>query len=255
MPKLEEHPSAKITKLLLLGDSGAGKTGSLISLVKAGYNLRILDFDNGIDILSNMLRGDKAGLSRVDYVTCTDTFKSVNNKLVPTRATAWTEAVKYLTNWPGLGSTETWTDKDVLVIDSLTLMGQAAMRYVLSMNGRLGGRREQSDWFDAQNLQEDMCAHLYSDAVKCNVIVISHITYLDRPDGSVSGYASALGKALPPKIGRYFNAALMVKRVGTKRMLMTSAPGLVELKAPKLSLPTQYPIETGLADYFKAVRE
>ena len=43
MPKLSDHQSNDFTKLLLIGDAKSGKTGSLVSLVKAGYKLRILD--------------------------------------------------------------------------------------------------------------------------------------------------------------------------------------------------------------------
>lgn len=254
MPSLSNHQSNQTTKILLIGDSGTGKTGALASLAKAGFNLRILDFDNGLDILASLLRDDKAALERVTYETCTDQFVAKANKLVPVKSTAWPKAVAALTDWPGLGSPSTWTTNDVLVIDSLTLAGQAAMRFILSMNGRLGGRREQSDWFDAQNLQEDLCALLYSDAVSCNVIVTAHVTYIDRPDGSSAGYPSALGKALPPKIGRYFNAMLLVKRQGTRRQIVTQAPGLIDIKTPNPKIPAVFPIETGLADYFKAVR-
>src|SRR5262252_9685406 len=52
MPGLEDHQSNDFVKMLLIGDAQAGKTGSLVSLVKAGYRLRILDFDNKLDVLS-----------------------------------------------------------------------------------------------------------------------------------------------------------------------------------------------------------
>ncbi len=51
MPSLRLHQSNEFTKLLLIGDAKSGKTGSLVSLVKAGYKLRILDMDNLLDIL------------------------------------------------------------------------------------------------------------------------------------------------------------------------------------------------------------
>ena len=50
MPNLSKHQSSEFTKLLLMGDSKSGKTGALASLVLAGYKLRILDFDNGLEI-------------------------------------------------------------------------------------------------------------------------------------------------------------------------------------------------------------
>ena len=40
MPSLANHQSNEFTKMLLEGDSGSGKTGSLASLVAAGFSLR-----------------------------------------------------------------------------------------------------------------------------------------------------------------------------------------------------------------------
>ena len=48
---LETHTSATIVKMLLLGRSGAGKTGHLGTLAKAGYRIFLADFDSGLDIL------------------------------------------------------------------------------------------------------------------------------------------------------------------------------------------------------------
>jgi GTPase SAR1 family protein len=42
MTSLAEHHSSHIVKLLYIGDSGTGKTGSLTSLVKGGYNSAFL---------------------------------------------------------------------------------------------------------------------------------------------------------------------------------------------------------------------
>ena len=75
MPPLSKHQSGCATKMLLLGDSGAGKTGALASLAQAGYNLRILDLDSGVDVLRNLL-GDNAA-ANVESVTLTDPMKPV----------------------------------------------------------------------------------------------------------------------------------------------------------------------------------
>jgi hypothetical protein len=56
MPSLDKHQSSEFTKLLLEGDSGSGKTGSLASLVAAGFKLRVLDMDNGLDSLANAVK-------------------------------------------------------------------------------------------------------------------------------------------------------------------------------------------------------
>ena len=62
MPALGQHQSSDIVKMLFIGPSGAGKTGALASLASAGYNLRILDMDNGLDVLANVLNDPKKPL-------------------------------------------------------------------------------------------------------------------------------------------------------------------------------------------------
>lgn len=270
MPALANHQSAATTKLLFIGDSGAGKTGALASLAKAGYNLRIIDLDNGLDVLANLLK-DPAGpygkdaLARVAFATVTDPMKNINGKMVPAKATVWQRVVELLDKGKfsaeeNFGPLSTWTDKDVLVIDSLTFLSNAALNFVLAMNARLGGQVQQSDWYSGQQLIEGLLQMLYDEGIKCNIVICAHITYIDGGGGIDRGYPSSLGKALPPKLGRYFNSTLMAKTVGqgasVKRTIHTTTNGMVELKnsAPTKVQPS-YPLETGLADYFRDVRK
>jgi hypothetical protein len=146
-----------------------------------------------------------------------------------------------------------------LVIDSLTFLANAALNFVLAMNGRLGGRVEQSDWYGGQGLIETMMQMLYDDGIKCNIIVNCHIVYIGD-DNIAKGYPATLGKALSPKIGRYFNSAIMAQTVGQgqtqKRSIITNTKGMVELKnSNPTKVQPSYPLETGLADYFRDVRK
>jgi hypothetical protein len=271
MPKLGDHQSKTSTKMLFIGDSGAGKTGALASLAAVDYRLHIADLDNGLDVLKNLLTDNSSQYFKqnpkcaenVDYVTITDKMKNVNGRLVPGTATAWTRTIKLLMDWTDgdlkLGPITTWGPKDILVIDSLTMLSTAALNMILSMNGRLGQRPHQSDWGDGQQLVEGLLQMLYDEGVQCNVIVCCHITFLGEEGGPLRGYPNTLGKALPPKVGRYFNSALMARTVGQgtmqKRKILTNTSGIIELKntAPMRVLP-EYPLETGLAQYFAAVR-
>lgn len=270
MAALSDHKSTSTTKLLFIGDSGAGKTGALASLAKAGFNLRVIDVDAGLDVLSNILRDPRSpygpeALARVEYETVTDQMKNQGGKLIPARATVWQRVAQLLDKWEPpqasskLGGITTWGPQDVLVIDSLTMLSNACLNFVLSMNARLGQQPHQSDWYTGQQMMESLLQMLYDDGVKCNVIVIAHIAYIGEEDGPVRGYPNTLGKALPPKVGRYFNTILMAKTTGSganqKRKILTNTTGVVELKntAP-LRVKTEYPLETGLAEYFADVR-
>src|SRR5271170_4985099 len=172
MASIINHQSNTTTKALLLGDSGAGKTGSLASLADAGYNLRILDLDNGLDVLKNVLLDPKSqykkeSASRVHFETLTDPMKNQGGKLIPKAATVWQRAIKLLDNWTTdsdkFGPISTWTSQEVLVIDSLTLLCNAALNFVLSMNARLGQQAHQSDWYTAQQMVESLLQLLYDD--------------------------------------------------------------------------------------------
>jgi hypothetical protein len=276
-------------KLLLIGDSSTGKTGGLASLAAAGYNVRILDLDNGSEIFWDLFCGPKPfyptagaeGLARVDVITCTDSYKSVAGSLIPSASRAWLKAVNLLDNWKdresNFGPIKTWGPRDVLVIDSLTRLSTAAENFHLSMNNRLGKTRTQNeirrDIGGAQALIEQMLRMLYDSEVKCNVIVISHITYVtdesakaqgvdsevQRDSMPSHGYPSAIGRALSPRIPQYFNSCLQVKvtgeGLGARHRLYTRSQGAVNLKtsAPGATL-ADYPLLTGLADYFKALR-
>jgi len=273
MPPLGSHQSAKFTKLLLIGDSGAGKTGALASLAAAGYALRVIDMDNGLDVLKNLLGDAKSrygseALGRVHFRTITDPMRSVNGKLIPRSAKAWETALKMIEKWtwtdPETGEIEDlgpaceWGERAVLVLDSLTMLSTAAMNFVLSMNARLGGTPQLQDWYVGQQLVEALLQELYDESMRCNVIVMSHVAFLG-PEGQERGYPNTLGKALPPKVGRYFNSTLMVQSSGSgenvKRRIWTATRGAVELKntAPG-RVKGEYPLETGLADYFRDVR-
>lgn len=268
MPNILSHQSAQTTKLLLIGDSGAGKTGSLISLADAGYNLRILDFDNGADLIANILRDGKSDYKpecakNIEFETLTDPMKiGPAGKLIPGRATVWQRAMKLLDNWKtetaDLGPISSWTAQDVLAIDSLTMLSTAALNHVLAMNNSFGKMVEQSHWYAAQQLVEGLLQMLYDVNVKCNVVITSHITFIGD-ENNLRGYPNTLGKALPPKVGRYFNTTLLAKTQGQgsaeRRKIFTRTSGIVELKntAPTRVKP-DYPIETGLADYFRDVR-
>ena len=88
MANNSKHKSTEYTKLLLVGDRGAGKTSALASLANAGYNLRILDFDDGLSILPEFL--DDNAVKNVSYITLRDGLGQAN---------AFRKGVQMITNW------------------------------------------------------------------------------------------------------------------------------------------------------------
>jgi AAA domain len=252
MGSLSHHQSTSTTKLLLIGDSGAGKTGSLASLVEAGYKLRVLDLDNGLDILTNVIRPDL--LDQVKYQTITDSMRNVNGRLIAGRATVWQRVAKALESWKteteDFGSITTWDRDTVLVVDSLSMLSTGAVNFVQSMNARLGQKMTWDDIYGAQQLLETFAQTIYDDAVKCQVIVTAHPDFIKDQSGIERGYPATVGNKLSPKFGRYFNNVLEVKR----RQIWTESTAMeVKTSAPK-AVRKNYPVETGLAEFFKAVQ-
>lgn len=276
MPSLDQHQSNVTTKLLLVGNSGSGKTGALASLAAEGYNVRVLDIDNGVDILVDLLtRKDSTYGSEawrnVKYQTLTDQMKSVGGRLIPARATVWQKLTQQLVHWKvegplidgkkevleDLGPIVSWTPKEVLVIDSLSMLGKAAMYSGMAMNNRLGQKPAWTDYADGQAILEPLLEMLYDDGVKCNVIINTHLhdtAKMNEPSRLFPN--TGTGRALEPKVGRYFNTILLAKKEGKSHKIFTETSDPIDLKTPAPGrVRKSYPLETGLAEFFADIRK
>ena len=270
MPPLNQHQSAQTTKLLIVGDSGSGKTGSLASLANAGYNLRIIDLDNGVDILKSVLTHpayaqvySREAVNRVVFETVTDTMRNINGRLLPGKATVWQRMADFMARWKSetadFGSIATWSPKEVLVVDSLSMATTAAVNFVQAMNARLGQKMTWDDIYGAQQLLETFAQTLYDDAVKCQVIVLAHPDFIKDQNGIDRGYPATVGNKLSPKFGRYFNNVIEARSDGIgsnrKRKLLTRGSGLIEVKTSNPGqVKAEYSVETGLAELFADLR-
>jgi hypothetical protein len=281
MPTIDKFVASPVTKVIYLGHTGAGKTGSLAALAAAGYNVRILDLDNGAEVLMDFAlnprspyRSAKPGSwtleqckgieKRLHVIKLTEhmEYMPAVQKFVP-KGDAWGRTIQLLNDWKDEddqpGNIDKWGPQDVLVIDSLSRLSDAAMDFQLKMSGRLLKRPEIADWGLGQELIEDLLRTLYSPEVNTNIVVCAHIQFVETAAGPSRGFPQTLGKKLPPRIGQYFNHALLASVSGqgpeAKRMISTSTYGIIELKntAP-LRVKAEYPLDSGLADYFHDVR-
>jgi hypothetical protein len=258
---MDQHPSQAANKVLLIADNGAGKSGIIGTLANADYRCFVVDFDNGLDILRDpkVLKPEKR--KNVYYKTFTDKLTKGVPSGVPQAAL---EGLKILDGWiengQNMGSIYTWGPQDVCVIDTLTLLGQAIMRWVLAINNHSGKNPQTQHWGEAMRMQEQILQQLCSDSIKCNVLVNSHIVYIGS-DEDLSGqkaYPSALGSKLPPRVGGYFNSVLSLrKRVrgpGQYEIkLLTQATSNLQLKCPRPSVvPPE--MDADLAKYFELLK-
>lgn len=271
MGNLANHSSLEYVKALYLGDPGAGKTGSLTSLVAAGYRLCIFDFDNLLGTLVQYVKHqcpDKIG--NVFFQTFTDEMKGSDTPLMMVGGfmkvlpftegvpKAFSSAMKQLNHWKtadeDLGDPAKFGKDTVLVIDTLSTLSMAAYRYCWGMNP--GAKETQAVYFAAQQMVENVLALLFSEQVRTNVIVLAHIDYNKNQYEVMKGFPRAVGSALGPKIGGYFNCILQAEAVSpSKRVIHTDSTGIVDLKNPvSFKLPAKdLPLDTGLATFFEAV--
>jgi hypothetical protein len=252
MPTLDNHQSDKYTKLIYIGDSSTGKTGSLVSLLTAGYKFKILDLDNGLETLKIYARQAQADLSLVEFETYRDQYRSTSaGPLIKGQPKAFTDAMAKMTEW-----SEIEDERTIFVLDSLSAFGRAAFEWAKGMNPTAKDPRQW--YFAAQGAVESCIALLTGENFKMNVILISHINYKDVQEGITKGHVNAIGSALGPIIPRYFNTLLLAESIGAgknvKRRIKTLPTGIIDLKIPSPQAEAEYPLETGLADIFKLLK-
>jgi AAA domain len=268
VPSLANHQSNEFTKLLLIGDAKSGKTGSLVSLVRAGYKLRILDLDNLLDILKYcIIRECPELLSNVEFRTLRDKRRSTDQgSIIDGTPKAFVNAIKMLDKWKytdesgdvDLGPPAAWGPDCILVIDSLSRLCDAAFdwREPLAAKGRDGKYDLRAVYGDAQDAIETLIATITSSNFATNVIIIAHVQYMEMPDGSQKGFPQGVGQKLSPKIPQYFPSVVLCTNQGGKRTLKTNSTPLIDLANPRpFAMQPSYPIETGLAEFFAVLRD
>lgn len=292
MPSIIDHHSSETLKTLLIGETGSGKTGSVCSLAADGYKIRLLDLDNGVDIVKSFLTDPSSEYLKKNpdcaknffYKTFTDPVKSANGQSYYSKAEAWAKAMEALMEWKdkdhegkdvNFGPVSSWGADTVLVIDSLTGLAQYALNHHQQMNG---GLMKDATGYDAmkqigvvQNMLRRLLDMIKDKSIKCNVVLTAHITFVNeigdtpvkRDDGkreAGQGYPSAIGRALSPHIPRYFNTVLIAKTIGTnthKIFTQSQFAGgqIINAKSSApLGVKAEYPLNSGLADYFRDVK-
>ena len=257
MSKLEGPSSSTLVKVLLMGDSGTGKTGALASLVKAGYHLHVLDYDNKIagGILPILVKRDcPDNFAHVDYEPLRDRLKASSlGPVLNGVPAAFTRGLALLDKWSDGSVPSEWGPEHVLVVDSLTFLGDAAYNWAKSMNP---GSKEQRQWYySAQRVVEPLIGMITAASFKTNVVVLAHVDWQSRPDGTMKGFPASIGSALNSTIPAYFENMAQCHIVNGKRLIQTAPTALLDLKNPAaFKMLPSISIETGLADFFSTLK-
>lgn len=252
MPTLDNHQSDQYTKLLYIGDSSTGKTGSLVSLLTANYKLKILDLDNGLDPLVQYGRKAQCDLSLVEFETIRDVYRSSKGgPVIKGQPKAFTTSLDKLTEWSEIEDPNCF-----FVLDTLGTFGRSAFEWAKGLNPIAKDPRQW--YFTAQQAVESTISLITGADFKMNVIVISHVNYKELIEGIHKGYPSAVGTALGPQLPKYFNTLILAESYGSgtnvKRKIKTVPNGVIDLKIPSPEASHEYPLETGLADIIKLLK-
>lgn len=253
MPTLADFTTNPLIKLIFIGDSGTGKTSALASLIAAGYKIKLLDMDIGLDSLAAIIKRDHPDkLVNLEFESFRDPYKATQGGLILAGAPkAFTGALAKLTEWQAIEDSNT-----ILVVDSLSTLSRTAFEWARGMNPTVKDPRQ---WYNlAQRAIEDVIAMLTSPQLKMNVIVISHVNYREVTEGVTKGYVSAVGAALGPIIPKYFNTLILAETIGAgknvKRRIKTAPTGIIDLKSPVLDIDAELPLETGLSTIFARMK-
>jgi len=256
MNDLTQHESATVVKALCVGHSGGGKSGALAPLVDQGYNLRVLDFDNGLGVLRGFVK-KPANLSNVHYITLRDRLKLMGARMGIAKADAFQRAMNALDeggakHWGEAGAhippIWDWTPQDILVIDTLAGAGKASLNMVLFANGHIMKPPEIQHYGTAMGNIESLLDYITSDAINCHVICNTHLSPM--AEGSITMFPESLGNKLGPKVAKPFDNMISLSILGKTRSFHTDKDGVLALKTSRPIKPT-YPIETGWADIFR----
>jgi len=258
MPSLSEFPLDKTYfRVLYLGNSGAGKTGSLVSLVKAGYKLRLIDLDSGFGILQQYVLHECPELiDNVSVISYRDKYKaSPGGVQVVGMPKTYIRVMEALDKWPDDDSDPAeWGPDCILVLDSLTALGQASFDWQERLNPSLKDRRQ--IFRLAQDAIKAFLKNLTGEAFHTHVIVITHVRY---NEAETKGFPTSIGSAIGPEIPSMFNNYVCAEVKGqgktASRVIRTVTNGVLDLKNEKpFTIEQELPLSSGLATLFEQLK-
>ena len=274
-------------RVLIVGFPGSGKTGSIAALLNAGFKVRYLMYDkvSNLQPLFAFTNPDKLG--NLDVALLEDKMRPGPQFQEPVGVpTAFNDGLKMLISWKytkpdgtvvDLGSSKDWGSDTVVVLDSLTAMGEASMRRAQKFMNKTPANTTDRVWGFAMQEQLAYIQALCSSSNRHHTIVMSHLKMIGpkeiRNDDSdltkqikeqaaplipTRYYPSALGRSLPQEIGKEFATILLAEAVpkpGKKivRVLRTLPREELDLKIPSLSIPGELDIKDGLLHVFQAL--
>jgi hypothetical protein len=238
-----------------MGESGTGKTSSILTLLKMGLKVNVLVTEgNGVEILLDALARERRahpGLddsllhwklvtpSNMDYDTMLRKV-ALSNRLgagalqaletgldrdkYPQFMNMLRSCQNFISDRDGSnqGNTAAWGDDTAFVVDSMTGVNQMVVQHVCGMRPTM----TQPEYGIVQNHLRD----LYSlwTSLSCFFVMTAHMEKETLPlTGEVKIMASSVGKALAPELPRPFSEVILTELKGTQFTWSTSDPRTV----------------------------
>lgn len=248
-PPVEDLTGLPGMKILLMGDSGTGKTHSIRTLVEAGLEVFAIFTEPGMDVLadipSDKLHWNYVSPSSVSWGDMQESSKKLNTLAFDALAKlphinrgnhAEYMAVQgicdnFIDQRTGkeYGSIDRFTTSQVVCLDSFSGLSYMAMNLVAGSKPI----KSPGDYGTAMDNLERFTIKITQD-VRCHVVMIGHkAREKDEQTGGLSMMIDTLGQKLAPKLTKYFTDIIDAQRSGGSFSWSTVTPGTV-LKARNL---------------------
>lgn len=273
-------------RMLIVGYPKAGKTGGLASLLNAGFKMRFLDLDGNYEPLLNYADPDR--LANLDILSFEDPIAmSAGNQFagVVGRPMAYANALNALDHWKykdengtdvDLGRSRDWGPDTIVVLDSLTALGQAAFARSMHLQNKTPLTVTDRVWGFAMSEQLSFVKRLMSSANRHHTIVLAHLTMLGpkeirKGDDAITSqvkqeiadllptrlWPNALGRKLPQEIGGEFPMIVEMKNKVVNRkekhIITTVAREELDLGVPNAAIPAELDISDGMLKLFETL--
>ena len=242
---------------LLLGVTGVGKTYSIRTFLDAGITPFVITTEPGIestlgDTNPNDLHWHYIAPSAEGWDSLIDVGQKINTlsydalaKMSGMNKQMYSGYMDFLNTCQNFtcdrtgesfGDVTEWGPDRALVVDSLSGLNILAMDLVVGNKPT----KAMQDWMVAQNNLEKLITKL-TTGTRCYFVLTAHLEReQDEVTGAIQLTASTLGKKLAPKITRFFDDVVQVKREGT-RFTWSTAAGNVDVKARNLAINDNLP--------------